>query len=207
MPVASEACTQDHGRTTERNAAGHPPIVSAQIEPCRRLRLSGGYPFEQPPMPHEQTKEGSHDRVGHQPRLMREECDQQSPPATARATKSVPTARQCLRCESPNLRGTIPVMKPATAGESRRSRRRTRSIPRRRTKAASIPPATRGMRPAPTASAAGCRSSSSGRSAESPSADRRVHAAGIPPVRAPKIHGNSCQSPRAHRCWRAAATS
>ena len=74
---APDACDDDSGRSRERDAAGHPPVEAAEIEPDAELRLSGGDPLEQPPAPDEQTEERSHDGVGHQPRLMREERDQE----------------------------------------------------------------------------------------------------------------------------------
>ena len=72
----SRAPDQDCGRGAERNAAGHAAVKAAQIEMSRQLGLRGGHPFEHPAMTHEQTIQCPHDRVGHQPRLMREQRNQ-----------------------------------------------------------------------------------------------------------------------------------
>src|ERR1700683_3359203 len=43
---STHECEHDDGCPTESNAAGHPPIVSKQIEPGAEPRLSRGHPFE-----------------------------------------------------------------------------------------------------------------------------------------------------------------
>ena len=62
-------------RRAERHAARHSLVEPADIEGEVEPRLSGGDPLQHVPPRPEETYEGAHDGVAHQPRLMREKGD------------------------------------------------------------------------------------------------------------------------------------
>ena len=66
IPAATASC----------DAAGHALVVAAQTEPGRRLCLRRGHPLEQSSMTDEQPVQRPRNRVGHQPRLMRQQGQQ-----------------------------------------------------------------------------------------------------------------------------------
>ena len=115
-PRSRANTTRTAARSAQRDAAGHPAVKSAEIETSRQLCLRGGHPFEQSSMTHEQAIERSYDRVGHQPRLMREKSEQHRDLRRSPTARSAPTARKWLRLEIPSRRGTIPVMNGSIGG-------------------------------------------------------------------------------------------
>ena len=60
---------------TEDDPAGHHAIEAEQVEPGTDRRLGRRNPFEQMPAGDEQPHQGPRDRIAHQPRLMRQEGD------------------------------------------------------------------------------------------------------------------------------------
>ena len=75
--VVPDAPDDDRSNDADGDTTDHLPIEPAKVEPRAHLRLSCRDPVEQTPVAHEQTKQRSSDRIGHQPCLMREEHDQE----------------------------------------------------------------------------------------------------------------------------------
>ena len=200
-------CPESQATTSASDAdddrAGHPTIEAEEVEPGTDRRLRRRDPFEQMPAGDEQPDQGPPDRVAHQPRLMREKGDQQAPTGSARGGDRRRARARWLRGVIPARRGT---MAPMTGMQGRQhDRREDEDGPDERGVERQRPARQQGERrpPAPTASAADCRASSSGRSPawrRAPDPRRRRGPR-------PKIHGSNCQSPRAQRWWRSAATS
>ena len=73
--------TEPQRRSTasgQQNTAGHAPIDRGQFGIRRKLGLRRGHPFEQIPVRDKQATEGPQNRVGHQPRLVCQECERQA---------------------------------------------------------------------------------------------------------------------------------
>ena len=151
-------------------------------------RLSRRNPFEQMAPADEQPKQRAHDRVAHQPSLMREERDDQHRIGQGEAQ---------IAAEGRQMAASVIPARRGNDGGNDRDEGWQKIVdenepgPDRRRGERQCPPASnaRGM-PAQTAYAADCRASSSGRSPERAACRRD---------RRPKIHGSNCQSPRAQR--------
>ena len=128
------------------------------------------------PMRHEQAEQRPHDRVGHHPGLMRKKRDeerdlrQRKREIRDRAARADDCAARCPRGAARCRRAT------AGARAARWSQDEAVQISRGRRRQQSSRPARRGRPPAPTATGADCRASSSGRSTEC--ADMRRPSAG-----------------------------
>ena len=75
--VAARDAGDDPGGDGQRDPAGHPPIEAGHVERQAELRLRGREPLEQAATTDQQAIERADDGVGHQPRLVREEREQQ----------------------------------------------------------------------------------------------------------------------------------
>ena len=64
-----------HRQNTEDDPAGHHAIEAEEVEPGTDRRLGRRNPFEEMPAGDEQPHQGPRDRIAHQPRLMRQEGD------------------------------------------------------------------------------------------------------------------------------------
>ena len=74
VPCPASRATSSR-QNTERDPAGHHAIEAEEVEPGTDRRLRRRNPFEQMPAGDEQPHQGSRDRIAHQPRLMRQEGD------------------------------------------------------------------------------------------------------------------------------------
>ena len=164
----------------------------------RIVGLRRGGPLEQVAAADEEPAERAADRIQHQPGLVSEEGDEQAGlRAGACRASDAEAAEMAARRDRAACRGTSARSPAGSSGGmaivSRMKPVQTSAARERQRPAGARAPATP---PAPTASAADCRASSSSRSRQ----DRRL---ARPPVTRPSSHGRSCQSPRAQRCWRA----
>src|SRR6185437_4560612 len=183
------------------NASRHLPAKADQIEPGTNLGLRRSDPFEQQPMRYVQAKQRPRDGIGHQPGLIGQNATASTIRDSA-AFRSPPTARRRDRSEISASRGGMPMTTGRRAGTAMVAR--MKQVHRRPEADGRLHPATRATK------AAGAdndlrrlsiifqRSITGIADNAGPTFTDRLR---------PKIQGNNCQSPRTHRCLRAAATS
>ena len=139
----------------------------------------------------------------HQPGLMGEERDEQ-----ARSGRS---ARHDIRAERADMAAQGDAGVPRQQRASDRQERRQRDDEQRRSPSRRARPAAAAVQPASSARIAAGADSERRRLSnifQRPIAGTKRALLRAPvPVARPSIHGSNCQSPRAQRCWRAAATS
>ena len=144
------------------------------------------------------------DRIDHQPGLMREEGEQEGDLQQAPSADLSRSARRWLRSVTAGAAGHDAPRAPEAAAAAQIVRRR-KAVQMSACCEWQQPADEQGEKrwPAPTATAQIVE--------HLPAADqRKLRRPRVSPAsRAPrpKIHGSNCQSPRAQRCWRAAATS
>ena len=128
LPSDSWPGARDAGRRGggQRDAAGHPPVEPAEIEPRAEVRLRGGHPLEHPPPAHEQTEQRPRDGVGHQPGLVREERDHE-PDLREREREIRADGAQVAPLRDPEASRHDPGEKRQQRWGARWSRGRTRS--------------------------------------------------------------------------------
>ena len=110
-----------HRHNAKDDPAGHHAIEAEEIEPRTDRRLRRRNPFEEMPAGDEQPHQGPHDRIAHQPRLMRQEGDDERPLGEREAQIGAERARDGCAAVIPARRGTTPA---ATGNECRQQDRR-----------------------------------------------------------------------------------
>ena len=192
-----------HRQNADDDPAGHHAIEAEEVEPGTDRRLRRRNPFEQMPAGDEQPHQGPRDRIAHQPRLMRQEDDDKRRLGQREAQIGAERAEMAARRDP----GAAWQDGGDDRDEGRQHDRREHESRSRRAR-----PSSGIAHPASKARTASRRRQRSPQIVEHlPAADRRNGAALSDPCRRlgprPKIHGSSCQSPRAQRWWRMAATS
>ena len=183
--------TAARGQASAAAPSGGRSRARSRREPGLGLRRR--HPFQQPAARHVHAGERPHDRVGHQPGLC---ASIVSVSADLRGGQHEVPADRARRGCAWRCRAAAGSRRPAPAGARACAMvARTKRVH------------TRARRPA-----ASTRRGASGTSAGADNVRRRLSSIFQRPISrdprrvAAEIHGSSCQSPRAQRCWRAAAT-
>ena len=106
----------DHRQNTKDDPAGHPAIEAEEIEPRTDRHLRRRNPFEEMPAGDEQPHQGSRDRIAHQPRLMRQQGDDERRSGRARCADRRRARPRWLRGVIPARRGTMALTTGMRAG-------------------------------------------------------------------------------------------